>query len=503
MKLEDWQVLASPSGFGRVEMGDELYGWQGAVMDALDPVGGGGLPVKVGLATPNESGKTSVVVRDLIFWHMTNFPGSLVVTISGSNLQIKQQLYPNIRKALTRFPNWTMRDSNVHEVAAPNGSLCVSFSTDDPGKAEGFHEMDLWANRGDRSLWKAAAGQMGLELGRDFVLPVEKSLLIVVDEAKSVADEIFTAIERCHPTRMLVASSPHHINPGGYFYDCFHVNSSHWKLFRVSHADCPHLQLPHKIREREEQIARWGLGAPLIRSMHFGEFPTQGEDMVFDMEKVDRAMSGMLPRWGQGERRGAVDLSGGKDSQVFMLRDGNELMHIEQWHISDVNALCQKLIETFRRWGLRPEQISGDNTGMGQPIIDVLSHKGWPINRIDFSAKPRSRMFLNVRSEMYVELANRIRLEEVRLIRNAELREELTWIAFERNSREQTGLRPKKGMAHSPNLADTLAMLYYDMPDAADMPHPDSDDRRLFKGSGDTDFWMDRVDTDAEPHYLY
>ena len=96
-------------------------------------------------------------------------------------------------------------------------------------------------------------------------------LLYVVDEAKAVPDGIFQSMERCQPTRTLLMSSPG--GSSGYFYEVFRRNDGKWKTFTVTAYDCPHIRKEWI----EEQVARWGEGHPLVRSMIHAEFMEAGE----------------------------------------------------------------------------------------------------------------------------------------------------------------------------------------------------------------------------------
>src|SRR5208282_3125660 len=88
------------------------------------------------------------------------------------------------------------------------GSRAIGFSTDDPGLFEGWHA---------------------------------ERLLVVVDEAKSVDQPIFDAVERVLSAgqwvRLLVASTPG--GPCGPFYDCFTKLGHLYVPYHISASDSP------------------------------------------------------------------------------------------------------------------------------------------------------------------------------------------------------------------------------------------------------------------------
>ena len=146
------------------------YDWQRKVLQDLNEK-----ESRVALKAANGSGKTSVVAASAILWHMVRFPDSLVVTTAGVWRQVEGQLWPTLRKFVGGLgQGWRITSNELHYA---NGSRAIGFSTNDPGKFEGWHRQGLTEN-----------------------------LLMIVDEAKTVPDSIFTAIARCQPSRLLVMS---------------------------------------------------------------------------------------------------------------------------------------------------------------------------------------------------------------------------------------------------------------------------------------------------------
>ncbi|UQT45183.1 hypothetical protein M5E88_02595 [Akkermansia muciniphila] len=78
-------------------------------------------------------------------------------------------------------------------------------------------------------------------------------MFFVVDEAKTVPDEIFDAIERCTLQFCIYLSSPG--KPEGQFYRCFHEEKDLFCPMVVTAFDCPHIS-----QERIDRIlARVGV----------------------------------------------------------------------------------------------------------------------------------------------------------------------------------------------------------------------------------------------------
>lgn len=447
----EWAVLC----------GYKPYQWQFDTMNAMGPEG-----AQVCLRTCNESGKTAFVIALLVKWHMETFAGSLTITTSASYGQIINQLYPSLRAKCRGTPGWKiMKDSAVYE---PTGSRLVSFSTDDAGRAEGYHEPPAMDKFGVAGLEGNPLKDWGVD-DATWGKVLEKktsSLMIVVDEAKSVKGFVYEGLERCHPTRYLVASSPGIAE--GKFWDFWNREKARFTFMRhVSYEECPHLvNSKRHMREKAQQEAT--LDEWLVRSIWYGEFAAVSERGVFNMVCLDRAMSGTLPVWGRGSRRAAFDPSGGGDEVPLYFRDGNDCRFVKAWRESDDEKLVEELIVEFRRLGLRPEEIVADDGGLGMLVLNNLSRKGWPVGRINFGGKPRNeKYYVNCRAEMYCELANRVKKDELRLPFDTELREQLGW-QKRVNNENPIQLVPKATFSHSPDRADTVAMLFYDMPAASE-----------------------------------
>src|ERR1039457_7056698 len=197
-KANELELLATCAGFIRGALRVESYPWADNIFHDLDRRG-----AAVAVKAANGSGKTQFVAAPACLWHAAIFPRSLAIVTSGTFRQVKEQMFPAIHAHAHRFRGWTFNDC---EIVAHNGSRILGFSTDQSGRFEGWHN---------------------------------ENLLVIADEAKTIGDEIFSAVARCQPTRLLLLSSPGGCS--GYFYDAFNSKRKFFSQHTVTAYDCPHI----------------------------------------------------------------------------------------------------------------------------------------------------------------------------------------------------------------------------------------------------------------------
>jgi hypothetical protein len=136
-------------------------------------------------ACANFTGKTSTV-----------FPIAALAT----SAQVKNQFFASLERLRSRpaFAGWTWLET---EVRNPHGGFLFGRATDTSGNIEGLHD------------------QPG------------SPAAILVDEAKSIRDEVLDALERCHTTYRLFMSSTG--QAFGEFYRICTAKSHLWKVFSI------------------------------------------------------------------------------------------------------------------------------------------------------------------------------------------------------------------------------------------------------------------------------
>lgn len=413
--------LVVPDGYAREKLGMSLYRVQSEVLRALRPPG-----ASVSFRSCNEGGKTKRVICAAILWHLEVYPRGKVISTSGSYRQIKDQLLPSLHAYQHLYPGWSFL--KTPRVETPHiDCFWEGFSTNDAGKFEGHH-----ADGNDRPL------------------------MIIVDEAKTVKDDIFEAIDRCKPTRLLIASSPGYAE--GEFYRSHTTRSKFYRTFVQRAADCPHWRPGDIARLR----AKWGQDHPLVRSMIDAEFMPMTQDAVIDLRVIEDLLANP-PVWLAGDQKAFCDFawSGDGDENVLALRRGNRVTLEETFRADNLHAICGKFIAAFRRLGLAPSEIEGDEGGGGKLIIDQLHAMGWPIVRANNSEAARyDDHYANLGAEMWYEGAMAMARREIILPDDNDLRGQLLDRKRVPNAKGKLAIESKKDMrargVPSPDRADAV-----------------------------------------------
>ena len=413
-----------PDEFAVETLGMQLYPKQRDVLRALAPIG-----ARVSFRSCNEGGKTKMIICAAILHHLAMNPKGHVITTSGCYRQIKDQLLPALHSYQHLFQNWKFFQTPRIET---ENAKCYwhGFSTNEGGKFEGHH----------------AGGS-------------DEPLLIIVDEAKTVRDDIFEAIERCKPTRLLIASSPGYAE--GEFYRSHTTRKKFYQTFVQTASECPHWK-PEDTKSVRE---KWGENHPLYRSMVLAEFMESVADGVIDLKALEDILADPPPekRGGHANRKAFCDFawSGNGDENVLVLRDGNVITIEETFMADNLHAVCGQFIAAFNRLRLKPHQIDGDEGGGGKLICDQLRESGWPINRVNNGARPRySEHYANLAAEMWFEGAKQIARREIILPDDDTLRAQILDRKRVPNAQGKLAVESKSDMkkrgVDSPDRADAV-----------------------------------------------
>jgi hypothetical protein len=377
----------------------------------------------------NGCGKT-VTASELVLWATACFPDSLVVTTAATSRQVEQQLWAEIHKLYNKARCPLGGELLGTMLRFPRiGSRAIGFSTDDPGRFEGWHAPRMF---------------------------------VVIDEAKSVEQPIFDAVERVLSAgewvRLLVISTPG--GPFGPFYDIFAKQGHLYSLHHISALDSPFIR-PEWIEERKQQ---WGESSPLFQSAVLGVFPMGKEDgTVIPLAHLHRLQE-HPPAPSGSELFAGIDLaSGGGDETVVAIFQGNQQVALEVWREQDTMVTVGKIRDVIDSFGVPHSNVNIDADGLGGPIVDRLRELGYELAAIHNGAKARNdKRFFNLSAELWANAAETIERGEVALFTDETLISQLTSRRWRPRSDGRVQLESKEDMRRrglpSPDRADATVL---------------------------------------------
>jgi hypothetical protein len=415
LKTAELEALTTCLGFIRGALQLKSYPWAENIFADLDRRN-----AAVAVKACNGAGKTERLAAPVALWHASVFPRSLTICTAGVFRQVKEQLFPAIRTHAHKFVGWTF---NECEVISHNGSRILGFSTDEPGKFEGWHS---------------------------------ENLLVIADEAKSIPDSIFEAVERCQPTRLLLLSSPGGCS--GFFYQAFNARRKFFRQHSITAETCPHISQ----KWISEQIEKYGAEHPLVRSMIYAEFMSFGEDgAVIPLAFVERCLASPPKFDNAPETQAFCDFAAGGDENVLAVRRGNKVEIVAAWREKDTMRGVGKFIQLFREQKLQAHEISADEGGLGIVMCDALDEAGWPVHRVNNgSTADNSNAYANTAAEIWFEGRTRFEQRQIILPNDGELVAQLTSRLGWPNSKGKLELESKQAMRarglSSPDRADAV-----------------------------------------------
>lgn len=325
-----------------------------------------------------------------------------------------------------------------------------------------------------------------------------RKLLVIVEEASGVPDEIWDAIDSLKYVRLLCIGNP--IRATGRFVDLIGqagvdrrdglAPARAVNAIRISSRESPDAGLAESPRGLADATwiadceRRYGRDSFWVRSHIDAIVPDADSESLIPLEWLDWAAS-RPPRIALPAnhpihltRRIAVDLGEGvgRDSSAIVVRDDWGILEVVHGSFLGLAETAAKVKELAAKWSVPQERISYDKTGIGRDFPLHLARHG--ISRAvgySGSGSPSSADFTNLRSEGAWRLRQRLdpmgaddhrdpqKLRPDFVIPNQDwwqrLRDELKALTYDLVT-GKTRLVSKEdwclALGHSPDLADAL-----------------------------------------------
>lgn len=371
---------SKPGAFIEKAMGANLWSMQEDITKAVFEY------PTVAVKTCNAAGKSYIAARIALAFLLLR-PGSIVITTAPTWRQVKDVLWREIRTAIASAP-YKLVSGKPNQVGIELAAdwFAVGLSTNGAEKFFGYHADDI---------------------------------LVIVDEASGVEEEIFTGVDAVTPNlnaHVLMIGNP--TNPEGRFYKAF--NSDFIKTFTVTAFDTPNftangitdlaklvetftapvgvdplehmtkvqkaLKTPYPVLQTPSTVYRryheWGIEHPNWESLIMAQFPSQSEFSLIPLNLVQKSQE----VWKQllvMDRLKASDSE--EDKELY-----REYLKHQEWNIKRTGTLeygvdvarfgSDRTVLTSRRGGFVEKQAAWaklDTKITTDMIIDEMNLEDW------------------------------------------------------------------------------------------------------------------------------
>lgn len=415
---------------------------------------------RLALRGPRGLGKTTTaalcvlhfaITRDALGWDWK------ILTTAGVSRHLSRALWPEIHKWAPRI-----RTTKLYSPPVPDKQLLTMSLQMRHGQAFGAVARD------PDMIESAHADQ----------------ILILIDEAKSVREAIWDALEGSltglEGQYAVAFSTPG--QPAGRFYEIHQGLHEEWT---ARHVTVDEAVDAGRIARRwvDSRRKAWGADSALFRQQGLGEFAADDEGAVVPLSWVEAAQE----RWhawrdaGRPELEGArsysVDVAtSGADKTVIASRHGRHVTRFDYADLGDTMSTVAKVQGIVGKHTDRPVVV--DVSGVGAGVADRLAELGYKVVRYTGAAgtKVKDRAgdygFVNVRSAAYWRVRELLSPdldadEAIMLPPSTTLLADLTTPTW----REVTGVPSRiaietkddlvKRLGRSPDFGDAVAMAYW------------------------------------------
>lgn len=374
----------------------------------------------------------SFVEGVLALWFYVSFPGAKVRMLANTDDQSLNVMWRPMCEMVenSAFKAWfdPTNSKDVHIVHAPNGPS--------------IHRM-TWSE-------KSAENTAGVHADH---------LLFILDEASKLPTELIESIVgglSGKDNRVLLCGNG--TRSSGYFYNRCQEGSG-WKVLKI---DARRSRWTNR-ESIEALIKEYGLDSDAVRINVLGEFPRLAGSTIVPDAQIVAAMQRKLSAGPTSAVVCGMDVGGGGDPTVWLVRDGLRVVAVEQ-DVSagaDEDKLVRMTASVCDRY--RVARLLVDSTGLGHflpgrlrkalPGVEVIGRNFGEASPDDAHANMRVWAFFRLRAWFALGVS----IGDV-----PALREELLAIEYRTNQSGKLALQPKDSvkavLGRSPNIADALAL---------------------------------------------
>jgi len=257
------------------------------------------------------------------------------------------------------------------------------------------------------------------------------NLLVIVEEASGVEDEIWEAIDSLGYTRLLAIGNP--LRAEGGFVRMIEKarrdkengvpREMATNAVRIPSTASPHAHLdksPWGLADKtfiEASYAKYGRDSFWVRCHIDAVVPTESSGRLIPISWIDRAAACERPAIGpfdrvNNTRRIASDISEGvgRDDYCIIVRDDLGVQQIDAGNSLGLPEIAERIARASVKWAVPHKRISYDRVGVGRDLRHHLARHGIT-EAIGYAGAGRAqnpREFTNLRSEAAWKLRTRL-----------------------------------------------------------------------------------------------
>ena len=440
--------VESPLDFAQNVLGVTLWSKQEEVLSALS------IHRRIAVKSGNGLGKGFCAAVAVLWFLQLHDPG-IVLSTAPTFRQVRHILWRQIRRLHRRAVGGPSRLGGKMLEARwelSDDRYAMGLSADTADQFQGFHSDNM---------------------------------LIVVDEAEGVSDEIYEAIEAVMTSsdpRLLLIGNPTTVS--GAFRRAFYQERNLYHTVTISALDSPNVQAGKTVvpglttaKWVEERRDTWGEENPIYRARVLGEFPDQAEDTLIKLSDVEAAVLRGREEAVQHEVPEsevepevvlAVDVARfGSDRSVILRRRGERVEDIRIFRNLDTMQLAGWVVSAIKEF--QPAQMYIDEIGVGAGVVDRLKEEGYGVKGINVARRSRQdELFANLRAEGFWRLRELFAAGRITIPPDNQLMGELAALRYSYDSQGRILVESKDSIRQrglpSPDKADALMLAFLEPP---------------------------------------
>jgi hypothetical protein len=189
----------------------------------------------------------------------------------------------------------------------------------------------------------------------------------------------------------------------------------------------------------------------------------KGYRQLLTFEDVRKAQERYIENENKNNLKLGIDIGGGGDSNVYVLRDSNTAEIIAENRSNDTMTNIFETQRIMQENNVKADDIFIDDIGIGRGVADRLKELSLNINSISVGGTAQdTTKFKNIKAENFFEMAEWIK--NGGSLKPHEKWEQLTWIKYKVSSDKQIQIEPKeelkKRTGKSPDFAEALMLTF-------------------------------------------